>query len=63
MAIVDKPRRVLLRAVRPCAEVEDIILNEADCMAGLDVKWEQGAMLKNTGLIESERECWNELSN
>ena len=25
MAIVHRPRRVLLRAVRPCAEVEDII--------------------------------------
>lgn len=25
MAIVDKPKRVLLRAVMPCADVEDIL--------------------------------------
>ena len=37
MAIVDRPRRVLLSAVRPCADVEDMLieqlalLHEADC--------------------------------
>ena len=45
MATVDNPRRALLRAVRPCAEVEDIVLIEAGCTARWNVKWKQGAML------------------
>ena len=28
MATVDKAKRILLRAVRPCADVEDILVNE-----------------------------------
>ena len=28
MAIVDRPRRVLLSAVRPCADVDDILIEQ-----------------------------------
>ena len=39
MATVDKAKRVLLRAVRPCADVEDILLNE--------ITLERGRMRRN----------------
>ena len=39
MAIVDRPRRVLLRALRPCADVEDILSNKLHSFTRPIVRW------------------------